>query len=368
MNNQILESLKNHQFDFNVFMQLFNMMKTSISIADATQTSMPLIYVNDHFSSLTGYHKDDVLGLNCNFLQGDQKDQKNKEVIKKALNNQEACKVELINFKKDGTRFINLLNLTPIFDNNEKLIYYIGIQVDITDQVEHFKFEGVKEISSGLTHEVNTLLSTLCGNLDILTYDIEDIQDEKIQISMNESLENIRNSHKNICKIVNSFHYLDSPSIELHEQFSVYETLEEAVSFFAPKIKAMEICVELINDMTDKRVLINADKKSIMHLWKILIENAIDALCEKNDDRKLQIKLKATTYNVYIDIKDNGHGMTQDIQRDLFKPFVKGKDYKGIGINLNTAQKIAEMNNGQISFITNQKGTEFIIMFPKKMV
>jgi len=106
-----------------------------VTIVDARLPKHPIIYCNRAFTQLTGYEVHDVLGKNCNFLQGNDKDQRAIPIIREALSNGEECKTVLRNYKKDGEMFWNELTLSPVFDGRGTLTHYVGIQYDITDQM-----------------------------------------------------------------------------------------------------------------------------------------------------------------------------------------------------------------------------------------
>ncbi len=108
---------------------------SGITIADATQPDMPLIYVNPAFELTTGYSASEALGRNCRFLQGDDRDQPQLEIVRAALREERACNVILRNYRKNGDLFYNELRLAPIFDLSGKLTHFVGITTDVTDRV-----------------------------------------------------------------------------------------------------------------------------------------------------------------------------------------------------------------------------------------
>jgi len=103
-----------------------------VVIADCTQPRMPVIYVNRAFTSMTGYLPEEVVGRNCRFLQGPQTDPAARQQIREAIAQQHSCKVEILNYRKDGTSFWNLLSLTPVRDETGGVTHFIGIQSDVT--------------------------------------------------------------------------------------------------------------------------------------------------------------------------------------------------------------------------------------------
>ncbi|MDP2177841.1 PAS domain-containing protein [Methylicorpusculum sp.] len=106
-----------------------------VTLADPDIEDAPIVYANKAFEHLTGYTQEDIIGHNCRFLQGEDRDQEARFQIAEAMNKHEAIEVTLRNYKKDGTLFHNRLKITPLFDKKNRVIYYLGVQYDITEQV-----------------------------------------------------------------------------------------------------------------------------------------------------------------------------------------------------------------------------------------
>lgn len=107
-----------------------------IVVAEQEGDENILIYVNKGFERLTGYSADEILYRDCRFLQNDDRDQEALDVIRDALKNLLPCREVLRNYRKDGSMFWNELSMTPVFDEEENLMYFIGVQKDVTARVE----------------------------------------------------------------------------------------------------------------------------------------------------------------------------------------------------------------------------------------
>lgn len=100
----------------------------------------PIIYANQGFEKMTGFPATEIIGKNCNFLQGTETDPGTLEYLRKKLNEREACVVTLLNYKKDGQKFWNRLSIYPISVGPKN--YFVGVQNDITMLVQtqqHFE-------------------------------------------------------------------------------------------------------------------------------------------------------------------------------------------------------------------------------------
>ncbi|WP_192035689.1 EAL domain-containing protein [Halomonas sp. YLGW01] len=105
-----------------------------VVMADARQSGMPLVYVNEAFCRITGYSQDQVLGLNCRFLQGEETDPDAVTKIRTAIEAREGVQITLLNYHQDGTPFWNRLRISPVMDADGQCTHFIGTQEDITQQ------------------------------------------------------------------------------------------------------------------------------------------------------------------------------------------------------------------------------------------
>ena len=144
----------------------------SIIITDATAPDYPIIYVNPGFETLTGYSLEEVTGKNCRFLQGNDRQQPQLEEINHCLQQGKSCHVTLRNYRKDGSLFWNEMSLSPIKDEDNKIIYYIGIQTDVTDKKraneQQQRYEASLQKMNRELYELNQKLYRL-ANMDGLT-------------------------------------------------------------------------------------------------------------------------------------------------------------------------------------------------------
>lgn len=121
--------------DSEVIWQAVMQSRDAIAIADASVADHPLILVNPAFEKLTGYPCGEVRGRNCRFLQGADRQQRNINLVRHALQKGEYSTVTLRNYRKDGTMFWNELSISPIFGQDRRLTHFIGIQKDVSARV-----------------------------------------------------------------------------------------------------------------------------------------------------------------------------------------------------------------------------------------
>ena len=107
-----------------------------ITLADPDIEDMPIVYANKSFETMTGYGQEEIIGRNCRFLQGADREQDARHFLREAIDARFPIEVDIRNYKKSGEMFHNHLVLTPLFDDQNQLLYYLGVQYDITAQVE----------------------------------------------------------------------------------------------------------------------------------------------------------------------------------------------------------------------------------------
>ena len=105
-------------------------------ITDPKQEDNPIIYASEEFYRLTGYSTDDVIGHNCRFLQGAKTNRDSPRRLRENIEKGEEHCETLLNYRRDGRPFINLLMIAPLHDNKGKVKYHIGAQADVTGLVE----------------------------------------------------------------------------------------------------------------------------------------------------------------------------------------------------------------------------------------
>jgi len=127
-------------------------MSVAFVVVDVRRYDSPIVYASPPFYRLTGYEEHEVIGRNCRFLQapggrvakGEHRQHTNPEAVaqmKKSLANDKECQTNLVNFRKDGTPFINLVTIIPVAggvangpEEQNDVVFHVGFQVDLTER------------------------------------------------------------------------------------------------------------------------------------------------------------------------------------------------------------------------------------------
>jgi len=105
-------------------------------ICDPYQDDTPIIFSSEGFCNFTGYSHEEIEGRNCRFLQGEQTSKEDVSRIRKAIASETEANVNLVNYRKDGSIFVNQFFLAPMFSKNDTsdVIYYIGVQCPVDQE------------------------------------------------------------------------------------------------------------------------------------------------------------------------------------------------------------------------------------------
>jgi PAS domain S-box-containing protein len=114
------------------FAAAFRTARAPMVITDPRLPDNPIIDANDAFFDLTGYGADEVIGRNCRFLQGPDTDPAHVRVLRDALREERGIDVEILNYRKDGSSFWNMLSISPVPDENGRAIYFFASQRDVS--------------------------------------------------------------------------------------------------------------------------------------------------------------------------------------------------------------------------------------------
>ena len=221
------------------------------------------------------------------------------------------------------------------------------------------------EFLAMITHELKTPLVPIQGYADILLSEhlgaLTDKQKERLQI--------IKSSSESLLDIISDL--LDAQKLELgqlrmkKESHSIKDTIDKAISALKPQADRSN--VKLTSQGPDAVVL--HDSERIGQVLTNLIKNSLNAV--KQESGAIEVLTEDTENSVIISVKDNGIGIPEEKQKDLFKKFYQvdatlTRERGGSGLGLAICKGIVEGHGGKITAqSTLNIGTTFTLTIPK---
>ena len=95
-----------------------------------TDAEKKIIWVNEGFTSITGYSLSEVIGRKPNLLQGPASEKEAISRIRKGLQHKVPLQEQITNYRKNGEKYLCKLVIHPIFNKNQELTNYIAFEVD----------------------------------------------------------------------------------------------------------------------------------------------------------------------------------------------------------------------------------------------
>jgi diguanylate cyclase (GGDEF)-like protein/PAS domain S-box-containing protein len=129
-----------------------------VIVTKADQMNEPgpeIVYVNDAFSDLTGYSRDEALGRSPRFLQGDETDPNTTRMIREALAEKQPVRTTIKNYTKHGEGYWLDINILPLKDDNGATTHFVAIERDVTEAFERGRMASEYAGADSLTGACN---------------------------------------------------------------------------------------------------------------------------------------------------------------------------------------------------------------------
>ncbi len=358
--------------------------------------------VNFMFSKILGFSNEELLNMNC----FDIIMKNSKKILKKIFDEAKEIgfisNIEKVFIHKDGS-YIHLemsLNLLPDRKNfvlvvnslqdkrklqelNQNLEQRINKEVEKSrqkdkihqeEQIRSIKLSSIGSLAAGITHEINTPLTYIKGNFEMMGYDIEDLPNSEIKTRMKEDSQKINEGLNRIANIIESMREISQSASEKKEEVNLYATLITALTMAYNRSK--QVCKIYLNNKLFTIDNINKDeyiflskvqKQRVEQVWIVIINNALDELSKIEDYEKrvLNINIKEQQKDIVVLFEDNAGGIDLNIIDTIFEPFVSSKTYGGMGVGLNISKKIVEQQNGKIIAYNKNEGAVFEVRLKK---
>ncbi len=349
---------------------------TGVLITDARQNDNPIVYANKAMERITGYTEAEMLGRNPSFLQGKDHDQPALDHIRSAIQEGVTVQETLRNFRKDGSKFVSQIVISPIQDENGEVTHFIGVQSDVTERLQtedqlrqSQKIEAIGQLTGGITHDFNNLLTVVLANCELLANRFQD--DEFASDLLNDVIA-AAESGSSLTRQMMGF-ARQSP---LEPKVLDLNTLVEDMTDML--VRSLGETIEVRRKLATDLGMTYADPGQIQNAILNLAINARDAMPNGGRltietarmvvDETLAsegLGLEPGRY-IRLTVSDDGTGMSADVRERVVEPFFTTKEPgKGTGLGLSMVHGFAKQSGGNLEIYSELRhGTSVNLYLP----
>jgi PAS domain S-box-containing protein len=95
------------------------------------KSGYPIVFVNQSFTDMTGYERDELIGQSPTILQGPKTDRDVLDRLRRDISEGKIFHGQAVNYRKDGSEFIMEWKIAPVRDENGEISHYLAIQRSI---------------------------------------------------------------------------------------------------------------------------------------------------------------------------------------------------------------------------------------------
>lgn len=346
----------------------------AVAIMDPDGT---ILYVNRAFTTLTGYDAHEAIGRNPRDLMrsGEQQTEFYTELWSTLL----AGKVwqgELVNRRKDETRYTEEQTITPVLNASGKVTHFIAIKRDITARRalemqyrQAQKMEGIGRLAGGVAHDLNNLLTVINGTVELLLPQVGH------QPGHTEDLLEIRRAADRAAALTRQLLAFSRQQVLKIEVLDLNAVVGDMMKMLT-RVIGEDVRIE--THLASTPCMMRADASQLEQVIMNLAVNARDAmpnggaLTISTEVVELDAAFAARHVtvtpgrHVRLRVEDSGVGMDAATRARVFEPFFTTKEAgKGTGLGLSTVYGIVKQSGGSIWVDSAPgKGTRFDIYFP----
>lgn len=341
-----------------------------------TDSEANIEYVNQAFSSMTGYSMEEVKGENPKILSSGRHDSLFYDKLWEAISRGGVWRGQFINRKKSGELYTEDAVISPVRDKEGNIVNYIAVKRDITEQ-ERVKeerdlyerqynmgrrLEAIGQLAGGIAHDLNNLLSPVLGYSDILLSEVN------LPYSFREPVREIYTAGikaRNLVKQLLAFAKKQNLRVQTYDLNSIVA----GFSRFLRSTIRENISIE--TRLYEEPLYIQADEGQIEQVIMNLAINAQDAMPDggllllETAPADLDKEDASPGRYALLSVSDSGAGIAPEIAQKIFEPFFSTKGEGGTGLGLSTVYGIARQHSGHITLESKPEGgTVFSVYLP----
>lgn len=342
----------------------------SAKILDNTQslilvanTDGAVTYANRRWYQM-GYQHHQLLGRPLQELISPARRQALTRAFASTLNGQQIDNLELQIARGAGGLGYFAVNLSPVRDEQGKVVSIVVVMSDITDaatlqsKLMHAeKMAAVGQLVSGVAHEVNNPLTAILGFADLL------MENPEMPDSARKDLRVILQEAQRTKQIVQNLLSFARQTPPQRAPVQLNTILRRTIQLRAYDLHSRG--VEVIEQLEKDLHQVVGDSHQLQQVFLNILNNAYDAVRDIGRPARIEIRTKNYDKLVEVLFRDNGKGI--EFPERIFDPFFTTKEIgKGTGLGLSICYGIVHEHGGEVLCHNNDEGegATFIVRLP----
>ena len=337
-------------------------------------------WINDSFSRTTGYELEEVIDKQfSDLLIGPESDLVAQKDIHSAIKFSHGISRDLLRYRKNGEKYWELVNITPVFNKAGNATHWVSIGTDITarrfaeENLTHAKAiaESANKAKSNflanMSHEIRTPMNAVLGMTDLaLSTSLTDEQHEYLSIVKDSAiaLMGLLNDILDLSKIEAGKLVVDNTS------FNMIQLIEYSLKPFEKQsqLKGLKFVLN-VQDNTPTNVV--GDPVRFRQILVNLVSNAVKFTSHGQITINLESQWETENeVSLHLSVVDTGIGMTNDALKRVFDSFTQAdnsitREYGGTGLGLTISARLVDLLKGRI-WVQSQEnqGSTFHVSIP----
>ncbi len=221
-------------------------------------------------------------------------------------------------------------------------------------------------LAAGLIHEVKNPLAAIHLHLQLLQEYLSEVEENATREKLESKVILIKNEIQNLNHTLHSFFTLLRPNPDKqNKSFDLDIIIQDVILLLEPQTEKQGISIHFHPGKINE--IYHLDLSFIRQIILNLLLNSIQAFANLQDStRKKWIRISTGKKKgwIYIEISDNGIGISEAVQEKMFEPFYSTKKEQGSGLGLTLVQKMIALMGGRLEVkSTMEQGTSFLILF-----
>ncbi len=357
-------------------------------------------YVNAAFTRTSGYAREELLGRNERILKSGRTPRATYEDLWRTLLRGETWRGEFINRRKDGTEYVEEAIISPIRQDDGRVIRYLGVKQDVTEQrriageleryrlhLEELVAERTRELEearaqaeaanraksaflAAMSHEIRTPMNGVLGMLEVLARSRLTEQ----QLDLVRTAQDLGRTLLGVIDDILDFSKIEAGRLEIERTpVSIADVVENLCDSMVPLANRRDVALSVFV-APEIPPFVSTDALRLRQILFNLVGNAIKFSAGRAE-RRGRVAVRVTPapqapLRLAFAVIDNGIGMTQARIARLFVPFSQAevsttRRYGGTGLGLTICKRLADLMGGEIAVASQPgEGSTFTLTLP----